>query len=197
MSICLIVVLFLSGMCFEKVKTDPEFGVSKTVTSGVFQSLQNPTDSQDMCSSEQLGDSMLRSTGEVLRRTASGQRNRTFQSLAPLWSWAWLPVVLRTIYSGAVQWMPQARSWRVSQWSSHTYISRTVLKADIIPIYDAIGQSEASVRDTFCQARHHSVFKDGSMPFSVRNRTFQCFIWGVASSGERGFFQYEFYKGMN
>lgn len=84
MSICLIVVLFLSGMCFEKVKTDPEFGVSKTVTSGVFQSLQNPTDSQDMCSSEQLGDSMLRSTGEVLRRTASGQRNRTFQSLAPL-----------------------------------------------------------------------------------------------------------------
>ena len=28
MSICLIVVLFLSGMCFEKVKTDPEFGVS-------------------------------------------------------------------------------------------------------------------------------------------------------------------------
>lgn len=82
MSICLIVVLFLSGMCFEKVKTDPEFGVSKTVTSGVFQSLQNPTDSQDMCSSEQLGDSMLRSTGEVLRRTASGQRNRTFSKLS-------------------------------------------------------------------------------------------------------------------
>ena len=82
MSICLIVVLFLSGMCFEKVKTDPEFGVSKTVTSGVFQSLQNPTDSQDMCSSEQLGDSMLRSTGEVLRRTASGQRNRTFSNLS-------------------------------------------------------------------------------------------------------------------
>lgn len=103
MSICLIVVLFLSGMCFEKVKTDPEFGVSKTVTSGVFQSLQNPTDSQDMCSSEQLGDSMLRSTGEVLRRTAS-------------------------------------------------------------------------VRDTFCHVPHHSVFRDGSMPFSVRNRTFQCFI---------------------
>ena len=70
MSICLIVVLFLSGMCFEKVKTDPEFGVSKTVTSGVFQSLQNPTDSQDMCSFSD-GPHPVRGTVH-------------FQSLAPL-----------------------------------------------------------------------------------------------------------------
>ena len=75
-SLCLIIILTVSGMCFERVKTDPDFGVSVSASSDILRTLQVQNAEQDMCSADQLGDSMLRGATEVLKRTASGQRSR-------------------------------------------------------------------------------------------------------------------------
>ena len=72
-SLCLIIILTVSGMCFERVKTDPDFGVSVSASSDILRTLQVQNAEQDMCSPDQLGDSMLRGSTEVLRRTVSGQ----------------------------------------------------------------------------------------------------------------------------
>lgn len=75
-SFCLIIILAVSGVCFEQVKTDPSFAVSSQTSPELLQSLSPHYVEQDMCSAEQLGDSMLRGATEVLKRTASGQRSR-------------------------------------------------------------------------------------------------------------------------
>lgn len=75
-SLCLIIILTASGMCFERVKTDPDFGMSVSASSDILRTLQVQNTEQDMCSPDQLGDSMLHSSTEVLRRTVSGQKNR-------------------------------------------------------------------------------------------------------------------------
>lgn len=83
-SLCLIIILTVSGMCFERVKTDPDFGVSVSASSDILRTLQVQNTEQDMCSPDQLGDSMLRGSTEVLRRTVSGQKNRIFSKIRSL-----------------------------------------------------------------------------------------------------------------
>lgn len=83
-SLCLIIILTVSGMCFERVKTDPDFGMFVSVSSDVLRTLQVQNTEQDMCSPDQLGDSMLRSSTEVLRRTVSGQKNRILSKVRSL-----------------------------------------------------------------------------------------------------------------
>ena len=83
-SLCLIIILTVSGMCFERVKTDPDFGVSVSASSDILRTLQVQNAEQDMCSPDQLGDSMLRGSTEVLRRTVYGQKNRIFSKIRSL-----------------------------------------------------------------------------------------------------------------
>lgn len=83
-SLCLIIILTVSGMCFEHVKTDPDFGMFVSASSDVLRTLQVQNTEQDMCSPDQLGDSMLRSSTEVLRRTVSGQKNRILSKVRSL-----------------------------------------------------------------------------------------------------------------
>lgn len=83
-SLCLIIILTVSGMCFERVKTDPDFGMSVSASSDILRTLQVQNTEQDMCSPDQLGDSMLRSSTEVLRRTVSGQKNRILSKVRSL-----------------------------------------------------------------------------------------------------------------
>lgn len=83
-SLCLIIILTVSGMCFERVKTDPDFGMFVSASSDVLRTLQVQNTEQDMCSPDQLGDSMLRSSTEVLRRTVSGQKNRILSKVRSL-----------------------------------------------------------------------------------------------------------------
>lgn len=83
-SLCLIIILTVSGMCFERVKTDPDFGVSVSASSDILRTLQVQNAEQDMCSPDQLGDSMLRGSTEVLRLTVSGQKNRIFSRIRSL-----------------------------------------------------------------------------------------------------------------
>lgn len=83
-SLCLIIILSVSGMCFERVKTDPDFGMSVSSSSDILRTLQMQNSDQDMCSPDQLGDSMLRGSTEVLRRTASGQKNRILSRIRSL-----------------------------------------------------------------------------------------------------------------
>lgn len=83
-SLCLIIILTVSGMCFERVKTDPDFGMFVSVSSDILRTLQVQNTEQDMCSPDQLGDSMLRSSTEVLRRTVSGQKNRILSKVRSL-----------------------------------------------------------------------------------------------------------------
>lgn len=83
-SLCLIIILTVSRMCFERVKTDPDFGMFVSASSDVLRTLQVQNTEQDMCSPDQLGDSMLRSSTEVLRRTVSGQKNRILSKVRSL-----------------------------------------------------------------------------------------------------------------
>lgn len=83
-SLCLIIILTVSGMCFERVKTDPDFGMFVSASSDVLRTLQVQNTEQDMCSPDQLGDSMLRSSTEVLRRTVSSQKNRILSKVRSL-----------------------------------------------------------------------------------------------------------------
>lgn len=83
-SLCLIIILTVSGMCFERVKTDPDFGMSVSASSDILRTLQVQNAEQDMCSPDQLGDSMLRGSTEVLRRTVSGQKNRILSKMRSL-----------------------------------------------------------------------------------------------------------------
>ncbi len=83
-SLCLIIILSVSGMCFERVRTDPDLGMSVSAASDVLRTLQVQSAEQDMCSPDQLGDSMLRGSTEVLRRTVSGQKNRILSKMRSL-----------------------------------------------------------------------------------------------------------------
>lgn len=83
-SLCLIIILSVSGMCFERVRTDPDLGMSVSAASDVLRILQVQSAEQDMCSPDQLGDSMLRGSTEVLRRTVSGQKNRILSKMRSL-----------------------------------------------------------------------------------------------------------------
>lgn len=83
-SLCLIIILAVSGMCFERVRTDPDLGMSVSAASDVLRTLQVQSAEQDMCSPDQLGDSMLRGSTEVLRRTVSGQKNRILSKIRSL-----------------------------------------------------------------------------------------------------------------
>ncbi len=81
LSLSLIIVLFFSGICFDRGKTDPYFALPFSTASEMLQTVQQNGDKQDICASEQLGDSMLRGAAEVLKRTGAGQRNKTFSRL--------------------------------------------------------------------------------------------------------------------
>lgn len=81
LSLSMIVILFFSGICFETGKTDPYFALSSNEVSEILQTVQQKEEQQDICTAEQLGASMLRGTAEVLKRTGSGQRNKTFSKL--------------------------------------------------------------------------------------------------------------------
>ena len=82
--LCLIIILTVSGMCFERIKTHPDFGMSVSASSDILRTLQTQNAEQDMCSPDQLGNSMLRGSTEVLRRTVSGQKNRIFSRIRSL-----------------------------------------------------------------------------------------------------------------
>lgn len=84
MNICLIIVMLISGMCFESVKIHSYSGASRTDSASTLQIVHKSVITPELCGWEQLGEASLRGVQEVFHRNTYRQKSRSLFKLCTL-----------------------------------------------------------------------------------------------------------------